>query len=89
MDTDLFLERCEEIEEGMHKLANDFYHSLNEGAPGEIRDNLLLRAKEKVSLFESLSLDIEDEDEEEEIQTFNRYINKFKEYILMAEKERE
>ena len=85
MDTDLFLERCENIEKGLHKLANEFYASLNDGSPGEARDELIARAKEKISLFERLSLDIEDEDEEEEIQVFNRYINKLKGYLLKSE----
>ena len=87
MDTDLFLERCENIEKGLHKLANDFYKSLSDGSSHEDRKDLINRAKDKVSLFECLSLDIEDEDEEEEIQTFNRYIEKLRGYIVKAESE--
>ena len=88
MDTDIFLERCENIEKGLHKLSNEFYHALDEEAPKEKLNDLAILAKEKIMLFEKLSADIEDEDEEEEIQCFNRYINKLKGYILKIEKEK-
>ncbi|MCR9145106.1 MAG: hypothetical protein NXI24_22900 [bacterium] len=89
MDTDLFLERCEAVENGLHALKNEFFHSLDEGPPDADRSDLIARAREKIRLFEELVADIadpqEDPEEEEEIQTFYRYINSLKEYVARAE----
>ena len=79
MDTEVFLERCEEIDIGLRKLADDLYESVTEGEPGEVRDDLVRRAKEKIKLFDKLSADIEDEAEEEEIEWYIRYIDSLKE----------
>ncbi|WP_438426222.1 hypothetical protein [Aquimarina macrocephali] len=86
MDTDLFLERCEEVENGLHKLSNELYFTLNKGVTGKKLDDLISRAKEKVKLFDQLSADIEDRQEKEEIESFKRNINQLRGDILKVEK---
>lgn len=51
MDTDIFLARCEALSNGLHKLSNEFYASLTDGAPGKERDELIRLAKEKITLI--------------------------------------
>ena len=85
MDTDIFLERCAALSKGLHKLSNDFYASLTDGASGEERNELIRLAKEKITLYNELYADIKgDEQEEEEMECFIRYIDKLKRYLETA-----
>ena len=82
MDTDIFLARCEALDEGLHDLSNEFYASLTDGAPGKERNELIRLAKEKITLYNELYAEIKgDEQEEEEMERFIRYIDKLKRYL--------
>jgi|GEM_PF-3796746 len=85
MDTDIFLARCEALDEGLHKLSNEFYASLTDGAPGKERNELIRLAKEKITLYNELYADSKgDEQEEKEMECFIRYIDKLKRYLETA-----
>jgi hypothetical protein len=70
MEKKVFLARCEEIEEGLHSLADDLYASLEDGSEGPERDELVKQAQEKIRLYDSLWTDLGDEeDKKEEVET--------------------
>lgn len=84
MDTDIFLARCEALDDGLHDLVNDCCESLTEGSLGDERDQLVRLAREKITLFDELSASVTHEPHKEEIQSFNRYINQLKEFVKKA-----
>ena len=85
MDTDIFLARCEALSKGLHKLSNECYASLTDGAPGKERNELIRLAKEKITLYNELYADIKgDEQEEEEMECFIMYIDQLKEFLQEA-----
>lgn len=84
MDTDIFLARCEALDEGLHDLSNEFYASLTDGAPGKERNELIRLAKEKITLYNELYADIKGDEQEEEMEYFIRYIDKLKRYLEKA-----
>jgi hypothetical protein len=84
MDTEVFLARCESLDDGLHDLVNDCYDSLTEGASAEERDRLVSLAKEKINLFNELSADVVHEPHKEEIQSFNRYIKQLNKFVQEA-----
>ncbi len=85
MDTEIFLDRCEEIQgenSELAVLADDLYESLEEGSDGPEREELVRRAKEKIRLWEALWEDLEDEELKEEVQPIYRYIDSLKEDLM-------
>ncbi|MEJ2065836.1 MAG: hypothetical protein P8X74_21585 [Reinekea sp.] len=87
MDTEVFLSRCEEIEEGtgLADLADDLYLSLDEGEDGPERDALVNQAKEKIRLYNALWADLETQEEDikqrrqKEVKPMCRYIESMQE----------
>lgn len=81
MDTDIFLARCESLDDGLHDLVNECYDSLTEAIDDEEKQRLVLLAKEKITLFNDLTADVEYAPHKEEIKCFNRYINHLKKFV--------
>lgn len=84
MDTDIFLARCESLDDGLHDLVNECYDSLTEAIDDEEKERLVRLAKGKITLFNELSADVEYVPHKEEIKGFNRYINQLKKFVQEA-----
>lgn len=85
MDTDELLQRCADIDKGLHELADDLYAAWEEGIAGKRRDDLVSRAKAKIQLYDELSESLEDEDEKEEVKSLSRYMRRMRRYIQRIE----
>jgi hypothetical protein len=82
MEKKVFLARCEEIEEGLHSLADDLYASIDDGSEGPERNELVKQAQEKVRLYNALWAELDDEDDKEEVEmSMHSYIKRFHRYF--------
>lgn len=78
METDEFLRRCEEIEEGLHELADDLF-SVAEGEDVREKEQVISRSKEKVKQYEAFLGELDDsEDVEEANSVLEHYIQRLK-----------
>jgi hypothetical protein len=68
METEEFLRRCEEIESGIHRLADDMYAVAEGRITDKARDEVIRRSQEKVRLYDEFMEQLEDEDDREEAQ---------------------
>ena len=86
MDTDVFLDRCDAIEKGLHELADDLYASIEDGQPGDEREELVKLAKEKIESYDEFFAELEDDGEREEAEgVLNREIKRLRRAVQRIE----
>ncbi len=85
MDTDEFLKRCEEIEDGLHELADDLYAVVKHGASDGNADDVVTRCRDKVRRYDELVSSLDDDDREEAESVLGRYIERLRRNLAIFE----
>jgi len=88
MDTDEFLKRCEDIELGLNKLADNLYRVMSKGITGEERESYISQSKEKIRKYDEFISELDDDDDIQEAnEALARGINHLKSDLLQLESE--
>ena len=77
-ETAAFLRECEEIEDGLHELADDIYE-LTKGEHAERKDEIVSLAQSKVGRYDEFIAGLSDDDDIEEAKgVLERYIERIR-----------
>lgn len=87
MTTEQFLERCEEIETGLHTLSNKMYSVSRKEIVGDLVETLAQASREKIRLYEAFLKDLEGDEEniEEAEDALSRNITRLRGYLTELE----
>jgi hypothetical protein len=88
MDIFELSERDKEISDGLHVLVDDMYAAIDEKAPAETREDLIVKAKEKLALYDKLMADLHGAQLDETERQYKRQLTDLRKFLVQLEEMR-